>query len=140
MSTQVLASSGLSSRTMRRVGQSRACTAMLAPAITAPDASRTGAATERSPKASSSSCRAHSSARILVSSPRSSSRVAFALGPALPAKESVPIRAWRYAGRDGRGRELEIVALELEGDEQSPAVLLVIHVMPTRLRGRGPRA
>lgn len=48
--------------------------------------------------------------------------------------------AWRYAGRDGRGRELEIVAVELEGDEQSPAVLLVIHVMPTRLRGRGPRA
>ena len=73
MSMQVLASGGLSSRTMRRVDQSRACTAMFAPAITAPQASRTGAATERSPNASSSSCRAHPSARILLSSPRSSS-------------------------------------------------------------------
>jgi len=48
--------------------------------------------------------------------------------------------AWRYVGRDERGRELEIVAVELEGDEQSPAVLLVIHVLPTRLRGRDPHA
>jgi len=48
--------------------------------------------------------------------------------------------AWRYVGRDERGRELEIVAVELEGVEQSPAVLLVIHAMPTRLRRRDSHA
>ena len=42
--------------------------------------------------------------------------------------------AWRYVGTDERGRELEIIAIHVA----SPAgeqYLLVIHVMPTRLRG-----
>jgi hypothetical protein len=42
--------------------------------------------------------------------------------------------AWRYIGADERGRELEIIATDVASptDEQ---YLLVIHVMPTRLRG-----
>jgi hypothetical protein len=41
--------------------------------------------------------------------------------------------AWQYIGPDERGRELEIIAVEIDpGDE--PAYLLVIHVMPTSLR------
>ena len=47
-------------------------------------------------------------------------------------------RGWRYVGLDDRGRELEIVAVEVEGDQG--AFLLVIHVMPTRFRGRGSHA
>jgi hypothetical protein len=35
---------------------------------------------------------------------------------------------------------LEIVAVELQGDEEREAVLLVLHVMPTHLRGRDPHA
>lgn len=46
---------------------------------------------------------------------------------------------WRYVGRDERGRELEIVAVEVQGGEDR-AVLLVIHVMPTHLRGSDSRA
>jgi hypothetical protein len=45
--------------------------------------------------------------------------------------------AWRYVGTDDRGRELEIIAVEIDGDESRDEYLLVIHVMPTRLRGRG---
>ena len=41
---------------------------------------------------------------------------------------------WRYVGSDERGRELEIIAVEVTGDNGDP-VLLVIHVMPTDLRG-----
>jgi len=44
--------------------------------------------------------------------------------------------AWRYVGRDERGRELEIVAVELDDTPEGDAVLLVIPVMPTRLRRR----
>ena len=47
---------------------------------------------------------------------------------------------WRYVGHDERDRELEIVAVELDGDEDREAVLLVIHVMPTHLRGSDPHA
>ncbi|MGH8889628.1 MAG: hypothetical protein ACRDV3_07680 [Acidothermaceae bacterium] len=47
---------------------------------------------------------------------------------------------WLYVGRDERDRELEIVAVEIKGDENSPPVLLVIHVMPTHLRGSDPHA
>jgi hypothetical protein len=39
--------------------------------------------------------------------------------------------AWWYVGCDERGRELEIVAVELNDPDPS---LLVIHVMPTHLR------
>lgn len=41
-------------------------------------------------------------------------------------------------GRDERDPELEIIAIELEGDEDHEALLLVIHVMPTHLRGNDP--
>lgn len=38
--------------------------------------------------------------------------------------------AWRWVGADERGRELEVVAVEVEGDRDDEPVLLVIHVMP----------
>ena len=47
---------------------------------------------------------------------------------------------WLCVGQDERDRELEIVAVELQGDEEREAVLLVLHVMPTHLRGRDPHA
>lgn len=42
---------------------------------------------------------------------------------------------WLWVGTDERGRELEIIAVEVavDGDDD---LLLVIHVMPTGLRGR----
>lgn len=43
--------------------------------------------------------------------------------------------AWLYVGLDERGRELEIIAVEVDSSPDS-AILLVIHVMPTHLRGR----
>ncbi|WP_175483888.1 hypothetical protein [Modestobacter sp. DSM 44400] len=42
--------------------------------------------------------------------------------------------AWLYIGRDKRGRELEIIAIPLSTEPAAPS-LLVIHVMPTQLRG-----
>ena len=42
--------------------------------------------------------------------------------------------AWHYLGADERGRELEIVAVEVPADDRQPSALLVIHVMPTHLR------
>ncbi len=42
----------------------------------------------------------------------------------------------RYVGRDERERELEIIAVELDDTQDGEDVLLVIHVMPTQLRGR----
>jgi hypothetical protein len=44
--------------------------------------------------------------------------------------------AWLYVGPDERGRELEIIQVE-PADPQRP-YLLVIHVMPTHLRGGNP--
>lgn len=48
-------------------------------------------------------------------------------------------RGWRHVGADERDRELEIIAVEIENDE-AEAYLLVIHVMPTQLRGSGSHA
>lgn len=48
--------------------------------------------------------------------------------------------AWLYVGRDERDRELEIVAVELDSEADGDEVLLVLHVMPTRLRRRDPDA
>ncbi|MGH8860938.1 MAG: hypothetical protein ACRDVG_06830 [Jatrophihabitantaceae bacterium] len=42
--------------------------------------------------------------------------------------------AWRYVGTDERGRELEIIAINV-ASPTGEQYLLVIHVMPTRLRG-----
>jgi hypothetical protein len=46
---------------------------------------------------------------------------------------------WFYLGPDERDRELEIVAVQIERDDGEP-FLLVIHVMPTNLRGNDPDA
>lgn len=42
--------------------------------------------------------------------------------------------AWLYVGPDERGRELEIIAVVVQPANAAP-YLLVIHVMPTHLRG-----
>lgn len=44
---------------------------------------------------------------------------------------------WQWIGPDDRGRELEIIAIEITAPGQEP-YLLVIHVMPTQLRGGTP--
>lgn len=41
---------------------------------------------------------------------------------------------WRWVGDDERGRRLEVIAVEVRGDEDPEPVLLVIHVMPTHYR------
>jgi len=43
--------------------------------------------------------------------------------------------AWLYVGPDERGRELEIIVLEVQPADAAQPYLLVIHVMPTQLRG-----
>jgi hypothetical protein len=48
------------------------------------------------------------------------------------------IDAWLYVGRDERGRELEIIAIQVEPADPQRPYLLVIHVMPTHLRGGKP--
>lgn len=47
---------------------------------------------------------------------------------------------WRYIGPDERGRALEIVAVEIVRVDGNGAFLLVIHVMPTSLKGSGQDA
>jgi hypothetical protein len=47
---------------------------------------------------------------------------------------------WRYVGPDERGRELEIVAVQIGGQQGEQPYLLVIHVMPASLRGEGTDA
>lgn len=44
---------------------------------------------------------------------------------------------WLWIGADDRGRELEIIAVQVTPAE-GEAYLLVIHVMPTQLRRRSP--
>jgi hypothetical protein len=46
--------------------------------------------------------------------------------------------AWLYVGLDERGRQLEIIALEVHPADGRRSYLLVIHIMPTRLRGDRP--
>ena len=43
--------------------------------------------------------------------------------------------AWRWVGPDERGRELDIIAVEVQGEQDSAPVLLVIHVMPNYEKG-----
>jgi hypothetical protein len=47
---------------------------------------------------------------------------------------------WRYVGPDERGRELEIIAVEIGAQQGQDPYLLVIHVMPASLRGGGTDA
>jgi hypothetical protein len=42
--------------------------------------------------------------------------------------------AWIYPGRGERGRELEVIAVEIEQAEGRDPFPLVIHVIPTSLR------
>ena len=46
--------------------------------------------------------------------------------------------AWIYVGADERGRELEVIALEVYPGNGGRPYLLVIHVLPTQLRGGRP--
>jgi hypothetical protein len=46
--------------------------------------------------------------------------------------------AWRWVGPDERGRELEVIAVEAQGDGDPEPVLLVIHVMPTDFTKESP--
>jgi hypothetical protein len=64
---------------------------------------------------------------------RASARHVLATTDPTPVTTSSGADAWLYVGPDERGRELEIVALEV-ADAVQP-YLLVIHVMPTQLRG-----
>ncbi|MHB1639018.1 MAG: hypothetical protein ACYCUD_04150 [Candidatus Dormibacteria bacterium] len=41
---------------------------------------------------------------------------------------------WLWVGPDERGRELEIVAVEVQGAHDPDPVMLVLHVMPTHYR------
>jgi hypothetical protein len=43
--------------------------------------------------------------------------------------------AWRWIGPDERGRELEVIAVEVQGAKDAISVLLVIHVMPNYQKG-----
>jgi len=43
-------------------------------------------------------------------------------------------QAWTYIGADERGRELEVIAVEIGQQPGQRPYLLVIHVMPTGLR------
>jgi hypothetical protein len=46
--------------------------------------------------------------------------------------------AWLYVGPDERGRELEVIALAVHPADGGRPYLLVIHVLPTQLRGDRP--
>ena len=41
---------------------------------------------------------------------------------------------WLWVGPDERGRELEIVAVEVQSAQDPDPVMLVLHVMPTHYR------
>jgi hypothetical protein len=42
--------------------------------------------------------------------------------------------AWQFIGPDERGRELEVIAVDVDPPEGGESYLLVIHAMPTSLR------
>ena len=46
--------------------------------------------------------------------------------------------AWQWIGADERGRTLEVVAVEVQGEQDREPVLLVIHVMPIYRRKDQP--
>jgi hypothetical protein len=64
---------------------------------------------------------------------RASARHVLATTDPTPVTTSSGAQAWLYVGPDERGRELDVIALEV-ADAAQP-YLLVIHVMPTQLRG-----
>lgn len=66
---------------------------------------------------------------------RASVRQVMASVDPAPVTTSSGADAWLYIGPDERGRELEIIALEVRPADAAQPYLLVIHVMPTQLRG-----
>lgn len=66
---------------------------------------------------------------------RASARHVLATTDPTPVSTSSGAHAWLYIGPDERGRELEIIALEVQPADAAQPYLLVIHVMPTQLRG-----
>ncbi len=66
---------------------------------------------------------------------RASARHVLATTDPTPVTTSGGADAWLYVGADERGRELEIIALEVRPADAAQPYLLVIHVMPTQLRG-----
>jgi len=64
---------------------------------------------------------------------RASARYVLPTTDPTPVTTSSGTDAWLYIGPDERGREMEIIALEVTNAGQP--FLLVIHVMPTQLRG-----
>lgn len=66
---------------------------------------------------------------------RASARHVLATTDPTPVSTSSGGDAWLYVGPDERGRELEIIALEVQPAAAPQPYLLVIHVMPTQLRG-----
>ena len=42
--------------------------------------------------------------------------------------------AWRWVGYDERGRQLEVIAVGVQGEKDPEPIVLVIHVMPTHYR------
>jgi hypothetical protein len=69
---------------------------------------------------------------------RSSARHVLADTRPTPVTATSGADAWLYIGVDERGRELEVIAVEVQPADGGPHYLLVIHVMPTRLRGDSP--
>ena len=66
---------------------------------------------------------------------RTSARHVLANTRPTPVTATSGADAWLYVGRDERGRELEIIAVEVQPADAGRPYLLVIHVMPTQLRG-----
>ena len=66
---------------------------------------------------------------------RASARHVLATAEATAVTTTSGADAWLYVGPDERGRELEIIALEAYPADGGQSYLLVIHVMPTQLRG-----
>ena len=66
---------------------------------------------------------------------RASARPVMASTGPTPVTTSGGAAAWLYVGPDERGRELEVIALQVQPAGAAQPYLLVIHVMPTQLRG-----
>jgi hypothetical protein len=69
---------------------------------------------------------------------RASARHVMASTAPTPVTTSRGTDAWLYVGPDERGRQLEVIAIEVGPTEGASPYLLVIHVMPTQLRGGHP--
>ncbi|WP_093583918.1 hypothetical protein [Geodermatophilus amargosae] len=69
---------------------------------------------------------------------RASARHVMASTAPTPVTTNRDTDAWLYVGPDERGRQLEVIAVEVGPTEGASPYLLVIHVMPTQPRGRHP--